>query len=293
MAILFPLFAVLIWAINAIVNKLSAGAIDPAAISFYRWLLALLILTPFVLPGVIRNRKNILPHLWKLLLLGFLGMALYQSLAYYAAYTISALTIGIFVSLIPLLTVLISILVLRTPPTLGVVLGGILSFCGLVWLISGGEPKQLLTLGIGKGELMMLTAAIAYALYGVLTMRWAMLISNWQSLYVQILFGTLLLLPNFLIAQDVSLNMTNIPLVLYAGLPASVIAPFLWIQGVKRLGANKAALFMNLAPVFTAIIAIIFLKEQIHSYHIIGGGLSLFGVILAQRLKMPIKKKVD
>lgn len=291
MAILFPLFAVVIWAINAIVNKLSAGAIDPAAISFYRWALALAILTPFILPGVIRNRRNVYPNLGKLLVLGLLGMALYQSLAYYAAYTISALTIGIFVSLIPLLTVLISIVVLRTPPTLGTVLGGILSFGGIVWLISAGNPGQLLHLGVGKGELMMLAAAISYALYGVLTKRWAIPLTSWQSLYMQAFFGALVLLPNFLMTQDISLNATNIPLVLYAGIPASVLAPYFWIHGVMKLGANKAALFMNLTPLFTAIIAITFLHEPLHSYHIIGGGVALIGVILAQRLRMPIGKR--
>ncbi|MBK5145136.1 DMT family transporter [Budviciaceae bacterium BWR-B9] len=290
MAYLFPLLAVLIWAINAIVNKLSAGAIDPAAISFYRWALALLIMTPFILPGVIRRRKSIYPYWWKLLILGFLGMALYQSLAYYAAYTISALTIGIFVSLIPLLTVLLSIIILKTPPTLGVVIGGLLSFCGLVWLISAGNPAGLLSIGVGKGELMMLTAATAYALYGVLTKLWSIPLSNWQSVYIQSFFGMLLLLPDFLMTDDISLNAHNIPLVLYAGIPASVIAPFVWIQGVMKLGASKAALFMNLTPVITAIIAIIFLREPLHSYHLVGGTISLIGVILAQRLHIPLGK---
>lgn len=56
MSILFPLLALLIWSISAIVNKLAVTTIDPAAISFYRWLLALIILTPIVLPGVIGNR---------------------------------------------------------------------------------------------------------------------------------------------------------------------------------------------------------------------------------------------
>lgn len=51
MNVLFPLLAVLIWSLNAVVSKASASAIDPAAISFYRWLLALLTLTPFILPG--------------------------------------------------------------------------------------------------------------------------------------------------------------------------------------------------------------------------------------------------
>jgi len=139
MFFLYPLCAVLIWSINSIVSKLSASAIDPAAISFYRWLLALLVLTPFVLPGVWRTRQAIRPHLWRLLILGLLGMVLYQSLAYYAAQSVSALFMGIIGALIPLLTVLLSVVILRIAPTLGILLGSIISFIGLVCLVSQGD----------------------------------------------------------------------------------------------------------------------------------------------------------
>ncbi|CAI2469273.1 aromatic amino acid exporter [Serratia plymuthica] len=288
---LFPLLAVLIWSVNAVVSKLSATAIDPAAISFYRWLLALIVLTPFVLPGVIRNWREVRANGWKLLILGLLGMVLYQSLAYYAAHSVSALFMGIIVSLIPLLTILISIVLLRIAPTVGVAIGSVLSFGGLIWLVSAGHPGELLQHGIGKGELMMFAAAASYALYGVLTKRWMIALPNWQALYVQILFGVVLLFPNFLMAQDVGLNSQNIPLVLFAGIPASIIAPFLWIQGVMRLGANTASIFMNLSPVFTAVIAVLFLHEQLHSYHLIGGGVTLLGVILSQRLRTPLGRK--
>lgn len=288
---LFPLMAVLIWSINSVVSKVSATAIDPAAISFYRWALALIILTPFILPNVRRNWSIVRVNWWKLMILGLLGMVLYQSLAYYAAHSVSAVFMGIFTSLIPLLTVLISIFLLSVTPTVGIALGSILSLGGLVWLVSGGRPGLLLEHGIGKGELLMLGASISYALYGVLTKRWAIPLPNWQSLYVQILFGVTLLLPNFLMTENVQLNSENIPLVLFAGIPASILAPFLWVQGVMRLGANTTAMFMNLAPVFTAIIAVLFLHEHLHSYHLIGGGVTLLGVVLSQYLRTPIGRK--
>ena len=290
MNFLFPLFAVLIWSINAIVSKLSAGAIDPAAISLYRWLLAFLVLTPFVLPGVWRNRQRVRQVWWQLALLGLLGMVLYQSLAYFAAHTVSALFMGILNALIPLLTVLLSVPLLRLAPTVGILLGSVISFSGLVWLVSAGEPQQLMTHGLGKGELMMLAASTSYALYGVLTKRWSIGLPNWQSLYVQIFFGLLFLTPNFLLAPEVTLNLHNLPLVLFAGIPASIIAPFLWIHGVQRMGASTASIFMNLVPIFTALIAVLFLHEQLHSYHFIGGGLTLVGVVLAQRVKTPLRR---
>jgi len=290
MNFMFPLLAVLIWSINAIVSKMSASAIDPAAISFYRWLIALLVLAPFALPGVWRHRQQIAQVWWKLLILGLLGMVLYQSLAYFAAHSVSALFMGILNALIPLLTVLLSIFILRLAPTVGILLGSVLSFGGLVWLVSQGNPAQLLTHGMGKGELMMFAASTSYALYGVLTKRWAIPLPNWQSLWMQILFGVLLLTPGFLMAPDVSLNMHNIPLVLFAAIPASIVAPFVWIQGVMRLGASTASIFMNLAPIFTAIIAVGFLHESLHAYHFIGGGVTLLGVILAQQLRMPLAR---
>ncbi|PWK96985.1 threonine/homoserine efflux transporter RhtA [Pantoea allii] len=288
MFFLFPLFAVLIWSVNAIVNKLSAGAIEPAAISFYRWLLALLVLTPFVLPGVIRRWQAIRPHLWRLMVLGLLGMALYQSLAYYAAHSVSALFMGIIAALIPLLTVLLSVLILRVAPTVGILVGSLISFCGLIWLVSAGNLHQLLNHGIGAGEAMMLAASSCYALYGVMTKRWSIPLPVWQSLYVQIAFGVLLLLPGFLMTSDVSLTPRNLPLVAFAGLFASILAPWLWIHGVQKLGASITSIFMNLTPVFTAIIAVLFLHEHLHSYHWIGGGLTLTGVLLAQRLRRPL-----
>jgi len=291
MNLFFPLLAVLIWSVNTIVSKLSAGSIDPAAISFYRWLLALVVLTPFALPGAWRQRHVIRASLGRLLILGLLGMVLYQSLAYYAAHSVSAVMMGILGATIPLLTILLSLVLLRLAPTRGILIGSVLSFAGLVWLVSEGHPAQLLHQRLGSGELMMLAASTSYALYGVLTKRWAIPLPTWQSLYVQVFFGVLLLLPGFLHAPDVALNARNIPLVLFAGLFASIIAPFLWILGVQRLGASTTSLFMNFVPVFTAVIAVLFLHEQLRAYHWIGGAMTLVGVILAQRLKTPLRRR--
>ena len=108
--LMFPLMAVLIWATNTVVSKAAADVLDPAAISFYRWVIAALALTPFCLPQLWRRRGEIRPWLGKLLVLAALGMVLYQCLAYYAAHTTSATNMGVIGSLIPLLTLLQSAL---------------------------------------------------------------------------------------------------------------------------------------------------------------------------------------
>ncbi|KAG1245074.1 hypothetical protein G6F65_021439 [Rhizopus arrhizus] len=103
--LLFPLLAALIWAVNMIVTKMAAGVISPAVIGFYRWAIAGAVLTPFALPGVWAQRRLIVPYLPKFAVLGGLGMALYQGLAYVAASSTTATNMGIITAMIPLLTI--------------------------------------------------------------------------------------------------------------------------------------------------------------------------------------------
>ncbi len=284
----FALLAILIWAGNTVVSKMAAGAIEPAVISFERWLLAALVLTPFLLRPSWRNRAAIRPYFFKLLALSLLGMVLYQSLAYFAADTTSATNMGIIASLMPLLTLWLSSLLLGESPTLGTVAGGLLSLTGLILLIGKGEPALLLAHGIGYGDGLMLLATLAYAGYGVLLRKWPMPIPTWQMLYVQIWIAVLLLLPGFWLAPASPITAANLPLVLYAGIAASIVSAFLWMEGVGNLGAARATMYMNLMPLFTALIAVLLLSETLHGYHLLGGGIALAGVLLAQTLKRPL-----
>jgi len=109
---IFPLTAVLIWAANNVVTKLAVGVIDPAAIAFYRWLIAGIVLGLVFAKPVWRQRCQVQPFLPKLFVLGLLGMVMYQCLAYVAAETISATQIGILASTMPLLAVTLSVLLL-------------------------------------------------------------------------------------------------------------------------------------------------------------------------------------
>ena len=173
-------------------------------------------------------------------------------------------------------------MVLRQRPTLMAMLGGLVSLAGLALLIGEGDPSRLLSVGANPGDLLMGLAALAYALYGVLLRRWGLPVGPWQSLYVQVAFGVLFQLPAFLMAAPSPLNADNVPLVLYAAIFPSLFAPFLWMQGVKHLGPNRASIFLNLMPVGTVAIAAVFLDEKPRVFHIVGGAMALAGVMLAQ-----------
>lgn len=277
-----PVLCALIWAGSNVVNRMAVDVIDPAAISFYRWVVAFLALTPFAASEAWRRRDVVRRHFWRLAVLGFLGMAAYQSLAYYAARTITATSMGLILGAMPLMALLLSAPVFRAWPTPVVWAGALMSFGGLVLLISGGDLAALLNQGVGPGELMMLGASFSYAVYNLLLKRWDIPLPTFVSLYVQIMAGLAVLLIPFLMAPSLEITAQNAPLILYAGLFASALAPGLWNWTLFRIGAERIAVFMNLSPLFTAALAVAILGEDLGAHDIVGGGLIVAGVLLAQ-----------
>jgi len=286
----FPLLAVFIWAGNTVVNKLAVGVIFPAEIGFYRWLLAGLLFTPFMLKPVLANWAAILPHLGKIFILGVLGMAVYQSLAYFAAALTSATNMGIILSLMPMMVLSMSIISLGQRMTNGALSGAILSFIGVLVVVSSGSLSSLLTHGLNLGDAMMLVATLAYAVYSTLLKKWQLRLPPLQMLYLQVLVAIVVLFPLYLLSPKVGLGVHNIGLVLYACVLASMIAPLAWMKAVAVLGPSRTSLFFNLLPVITALIAAVVLKEQLHAYHLIGGTMTLAGVILSERWTTPLRK---
>jgi drug/metabolite transporter (DMT)-like permease len=286
-----PLGAVLIWGVNTVVNKMAAGVIDPAAIGFFRWLIAGLIMTPFMWRTVWAQRQIVRAHLAQLFVLGLLGMVLYQCLAYVAAQTTTASNMGLLQALMPLIAVGLAVLWLGEVVSRGDVAGGIISLGGLLYLLSQGHPASILHRGVAVGDGLMLLACLAYAAYGVLLKRWAIPLSRWQSLFVQIWSANLLLFVYYLLSGTPPLTMAGTPMVLFAALPVSILAPFLWMAGVHHLGPGRSMSIMNLLPLVTVAFAVLMLGESLHGYHLIGGGAALLGVLLAQRWNQPLLRR--
>lgn len=292
LALLYPLLAVVLWAGNVIASRLSAHVIGPQAMTFYRLVLAVALMSCFMLVPAWRSRAAIWPLVGKLGILGFLAMCLFQSLSYLAAETTTATNMAIFTALIPLLTIALSTYVLDEQPTVGMIGGGVLSLAGLIYLVSNGDPAALFKQGVHLGDALMLIAAGVYALYSVLVKHWRLALSSWQSTYMQALCALVIMFPAFLATPSSlrQLDATTLPLIAYAGALASVVLPFFWLRGIEHLGPTRCAIFMNLLPLLTALGAVVMLGEPIRSYHLVGGGVTLVGVACAQFLRQPLRR---
>ena len=147
---LLPLGAVLIWSINTVVSKLAADSISAAEIGFFRWAVAAVLFTPFLLPSIWRQRADIKPLLPRIMALGVLGMVIYQSLAYYAAHYTTATHMGIIGSLTPMLVLVLAAFVLGQRLTRGAVWGSLAAIAGVALVVSSGRPARLLSEGLNR-----------------------------------------------------------------------------------------------------------------------------------------------
>ena len=278
-----PMIAVLIWSLNITVTRYVAEFISPISISFYRWLIAFVLMSPFVLLSVWKYRTEIRQHAWQFAVLGACGMVFYQGLAYSAAHYTTATNMGIINAFTPIFTILISIFILKEMPTRYAVIGGILSFLGLLYVMSQGNLQSLMHLAGHWGDLLMILAVFLYAFYGVFLKKWQIQMPLLTSLYVQIAFALLFHLPFVFVLGLDAINSQNVGSVLYAGVFPSIVAPLVWMMAVQYIGPNRTSIFMNVMPIGTALIAYFWLNEAWTIYHTIGGVIILLGIALAQK----------
>ncbi|MFV8383874.1 DMT family transporter [Vibrio parahaemolyticus] len=288
MVYLLPFFTVMIWGGNSIVNKMAASTIEPSAMSFYRWFVAMVLLTPFCLPAVIKQRHVIRPYLTKLAFLALLGMVLNQSLGYYAGLTTTASNMALITSLVPLISVFLSVPLLGKSISMLSIVGGVISLGGLAFMLGHGDVTYFLHQDMMQGDSLMLLAALVYAAYCVLLKRWKMPFNSLTLVYMQGFFSVIMLTPLWLSSEQLLPSQEALPLIAYAGIAASIFAPLMWVKAIDLIGADSSAMFMNLMPVVSVALASTLLGEEIHVYHIIGGLMVISGVILSQ---IKVRKK--
>lgn len=291
-ALVIPVAAVIVWAANTIVSKSAAGVVDPMAMTFYRWVIAAAALTPFCVRSLWRRRADVRPHLVRMAILAFFGMVLNQSLTYVGAHATTAMDMGLIFALIPTLTLLLNSALFAEKAAPLAIAGVVVSFVGVVVVIVAGHPQRLLFSSAVQGDLLILAASAAYALYTVLMRRWTpAAFGPWLTLYIQVLLASAMLAPMMVLASSMAIPLRGIGLVLFASIGASVVGGYLWILGIRLLGSARTAITMNLMPVFTALMANTIIGEPVRGNHWIGGALILLGVLLAQQVA--VKSKIN
>jgi drug/metabolite transporter (DMT)-like permease len=294
MPYLLLILTTLFWSGNFVLSRGMHADIPPLALSFWRWLAALLILACIGAKPLLAQRRQVMRHKYFLIVQGALGVTGFNSLIYVAMQTTTAINATLVNSCIPILIVLISRLLHRERLQLRQGLGVMTSLAGVLLIISGGDLASFGMLQYNVGDLLVFLAAIIWALYSVNLRKYPLGLHPLAYQTAIVIIGLVFLLPLYLLELAAGRTMPMTPATVatigYVALFASVLAFIFWNRAVAELGANIAGPFIHLMPVFSTILAVVFLGETLSRIHLIAIPL-IFGGIFMTTLGLKAKKK--
>jgi len=275
----------LLWSGNWVIGRAVRDTFDPIALNFWRWLVAALVMAPFGLREALAARAVIRRHLGLFALLALTGVVAFQSLVYLGLRTTTAINAVLINAAGPLFMVICSWMLERDKPSFRQICGMLISFFGVLIVVSQGRLQTLLNLEFHRGDAWILLAMPMWGLYSVLLKRIPVELRGVALAFTIAAIGVAMLLPLYL--ADLwsepfrRLSWAQAGAILYIAVAASVLAFLAWNRGVAVVGANAAGFTLPLLPAFGTALAILFLGEVFRAFHAAGFVIIVAGVVLA------------
>ncbi|SMC06836.1 Threonine/homoserine efflux transporter RhtA [Sulfobacillus thermosulfidooxidans DSM 9293] len=275
--ILYLIAANVLWAGNYLAGRVLRFSMGPFTLNGVRW-----IISAVVLWLIVRKRGEIVPLLqeWKaFLLLGFIGMFLFSSLTYWGLTMVPAGEAGLLSGFTPLAVLVAGFVIAQDKVRLWQWLMVAVSIGGEILLLGGGASTQT---GSIFGAVVLIFAALSWGVYTALGRRYRYRFSPLVLTTGAAVWGAI---PSALLGiwnlstHPVTLSINSGLALLYVSTMASVVAFMMWSAGVNRLGSGTAAPYMNLLPVFTALLAVLLLHETLSATQLEGGLIVVAGAV--------------
>lgn len=272
---------------NMLTARLVHDVFPPVALAFWRWAATLCLLLPFTATVLWRQRRAIAREWPDFLLLGALGMGACGAFVYIGADTTSATNIGLIYAASPILIVVLARVFYHEPLSLLQSGGILLCLAGVVAIVCRGDLQVLATLSFAPGDLWIVAAMAAWAVYSVLLRHRASALPMMARFAAIVAGGVAILLP-FTVMEGLGgalppLEPRSFLTVGFLAVFASFGAYQVYGLVQRILGAGPTSLLMYLIPVYNGGLAYLLLGERLQFYHLAGAALVLPGIYLATR----------
>lgn len=225
---------------------------------------------------------------WRgLFVLALTGVFLYNALFFSGLARIQAGRAAMIVACVPSVVALYAWLILRRPIGTARTLGVGLSLLGVAVILSGGDLASLLVHGVSTGDALILGCLVTWAAYTIAGGEVMRTTTPLSAVAWSCMLGCAMLLPPALaegvVGQAARANWLIWGNLLFLGVGATGLAFTWYYDGILALGAARASVFLNLVPVFATILGGALLGEAPGHALLLGGGMALCGVALANR----------
>ena len=279
------MLATLIWSGNFIVARGLGNVVPPITLSALRWSTATLVLLPFVLGVMWRQREILRRNMKHMLVSALLGITVFNTLIYISGHTTDALNMTLIATTTPAFVVILSRIFLGEPITRSRAMGLLAAVAGIVTLVTRGDYAVLRDMSFRIGDLWMPIAGFLWAVYSIIIKRKPEEISPYSYLGTTFLLGVVPLIPAAFLEQAFYPQWEMTPAivgsVLYIGIGASIVSYFLWTRAVTIVGPVTSSFIYYALPAFSGIEAYFILGETATWAHGIAFILIFGGIVVA------------
>ncbi len=278
--------AALTWSGNHVVGRAIAGHVPPYALSTLRWAIPVPILWLLARPHLARDWPAIRRH-WRILVfLGISGGAVCGALQYVSLQYTTALNVSVLHSLAPVMIAGASAILFREALSLRQGAGIAISLAGVMVIVTRGDPTTLANLAFNPGDVIILFNVIIWAAYSACLRRSPRV--HWLSFAFMLAFVSAVATFPAMVWEHASGHvlqptLATVLAVAYVALFPSVVGYAAWNRGVAAIGSNRAGAFLYIIPLYSAVLATLFLGERLMAFHIVGFAGIVAGVMLTAR----------
>lgn len=275
----------LFWAASWIFIKFALREIPPFSLAFLRFLIA----SPLIFLIALITKKRLKISLREIPIYSILalsGVTLLYIVEFFGLNYTTAINASILINLSVIFIALFALFFLKEKLKKKEWLGIIISFIGVFFVISQGSFLTFMDEETFIGDMLYIISAFLWMIYTIIGKKFLERKDPLIATTHTFILGTLFLFPfalydNFL-SYIPEISFISWVSILFLAVFCSVLAYVVWFQIIKEEEASKVAVFIYLIPLFTAILANIFLKEEITSFIVLGGALVIYGVYLTE-----------
>ena len=276
----------LFWAGNTVLGRFIVGHVPPITLAFIRWAGAFAILLPFAARHLARDWPMIRKHAGIMALLAFTGFSIYNTLAYYGLQYTTAINGLLLQSVSPLFVAMWTFALFGDRLTLRQAAGICVSLSGVFVIVCHGSLAVLRRVEFNRGDMCFLIALVIYGFYAA-ALRKRPPMHALSFLAAGMGGGALMLIPAMIIelagGRTVVFDAESIASFAFVCIFPSLLGYLFLNRGIELIGANRAAPFIHLVPVFGSVLAIVLLGEHFAIYHAVGYALVFAGITVATK----------
>ena len=285
----------IIWATFYPIIKYIVVDMDPLVLSFYRYFLGFIPLTPFFISELRKQTKKPGPgEVLSIALLGFIGITLFSVGLFYGIKLSTAINGALLTNTQPIFTAILGPMLIAEALSKKKIVGVLVGITGMVLVVTNGNFTAFETEGTAIiGNLLLIGASLVLSLYSMLIKKYIQEYGSIIPTWISMVSGTVFILiinlfRNQSPVQLLALPTMSIILVLYLGIIGTSLTYLIFNRALIHMPVTTATSYKLLIPVFGLVFAVLFLGEQPGTATLIGILIVVSSVYIIQKGPTPL-----